>query len=201
MAIRPELCSYARPGDGTRRDFHVWSIDLPSFPGASWQQPVAGAAISDSLVAVVGNDICGYLLSRWFRASEPGPVFVLLRPGGTTFLVQFSRDRKPDAGWCADPDCDLPFTRILDALSIRSGVGGTAAIVQTDCWHGRIHRTRRFPGGTGDPPPLEGAPGGSACRGCPRRVGYRRLSPPKTLGAIPTALLPRHRRFNMRLYG
>src|SRR5258708_19688623 len=139
MAIRPELCSYPRSGDGARRDFHVWPIDLPSFPGASWQQPVAGAAISDSLVAVVGNDICGYLLSRWFRASEPGPVFVLLRLGGTTFLVQFSRDRKPDAGWCADADCDVPFTRFPDALSVRSGFVGTAPPLPTACRPGPLH--------------------------------------------------------------
>src|SRR5260370_41764787 len=100
MAIRPELCSYARPGDGTRRDFHVWPIDLPSFPGASWQQPVAGVAISDSLVAVVGNDIFGYLLSCWFRASERGLVFFLLRLAGPTFWVHFFRAGKP-VGCCS----------------------------------------------------------------------------------------------------
>ena len=57
---------------------------------------------------------------RQFPASEPGSVFVLLRPRDTTLLVRLCGHRKPDTERRTDADCGVPFAgswaRYLAAL-------------------------------------------------------------------------------------
>ncbi len=199
VAICSELCRGPRSGGRARRDFHLWSPGLPSFSGASGQQPRPGTALSGSLMALPGNHICGRLFSRWNPSSESGTVFLLLRPGRAALLVQFPRNRKSDAGRCANPDVDVPFARRPGPLPGRTGAGGIVAIVQTDRRHSRPGRTGGLPGRTRDRAPVESAP--RSRPGCPnpRRGHHRDRSVDHALGVSDIALLSRRRRSVKRL--